>query len=376
MRIAITLFIVLLLNIGLIGQTVITSASFPAPGDVLKTLTAARPAGDFIGGSGAAQTWNFSNLTAQSSSEEEFLDLAGAEFDSLFVNATTYLSLGLGEGESFYQSSATTFSFLGFGGIDFVGLGFGSNLVYTDPFVERRAMSYQEGERFSTSTSTLARVSIDDLPDAIADSLLSQSPFPFDSIGVGISNEREDVIDAWGTVMIPGGSFDVIREKRVAMSNTVIEVKLPFIGWSDISGLIGFGGGDTTITYQYISNDAKEPIATVTMSNDESEVESVEFKDMGVITVGTHFVEEQAFEFTVSPNPSNGPVMVEISDLPIGDYQLVVYDLNGKILKNESFQSDNQFNYQFDNFTSGTYFFTLKNAKGQQIATEKLMINK
>ncbi len=374
MRIAITLFIVLLLNIGLIGQTEITSASFPEPGDVLKTLTAARPAGDFIGGSGADQTWDFSNLTAQFAAEEEYLDLAGAEFDSLFVNATTFQSLG--QGESFYQASATEFSFLGFGGVDFIGLGFGSNLVYTDPFVERRAMTYQAGERFSTSTSTLARVSVDDLPAAIADSLLAQSPLPFDSIGVGISNEREDVIDAWGTVMIPGGSFDVIREKRVAMSNTVIEIKAPFIGWFDISGLIGFGGGDTTITYQYISNDAKEAIAVVTMTNDESDVQSVEFKDMGVITVGTYFVEEQTFEFKVSPNPSNGPVLVEISDLPTDDYQLMIYDLNGKILNKEAFKSAGNFNYQLDNFTSGTYFFSLKNSKGQQIATEKLILKR
>lgn len=374
MRIAITIFIGLIIQIGLIGQTVITSASFPASGDVLKTLTAAQPSGDFIGGSGADQTWDFSNLTAQFAAEEEYLDLGEADFDSLFVNATTFQSLG--QGEAFYQSTATEFSFLGFGGVDFIGLGFGSNLVYTDPFVERRAMTYQEGERFSTSTSTLARVSIDDLPDAIADSLLAQSPFPFDSIGVGISNEREDVIDAWGTVMIPGGSFDVIREKRTAYSNTVIEIKLPFIGWSDISALIGFGGADTTITYQYVSEDSKEPVAIVTMTNDESEVQSVEFKDMGVITVGTHFIEEQAFNFTVAPNPTNGPVTVEITDLPIGNYQLSVYDINGKVLKNESFKTAGNFNYQLSNFTSGIYFFSLKNAKGQQIATEKLILKR
>ena len=376
MRIAITLIMGLVMHIGLIGQTVITNASFPEPGDVLKTLTAARPVGDFIGGSGANQTWDFSNLTAQFEAEEEYLDLAGAEFDSLFLNATTYQSLGFGQGEAFYQSSDTEFSFLGFGGIDFVGLGFGSNLVYTDPFVERRAMTYQEGERFSTSTSTVSRLSIDDLPEALADSLLAMSPFAFDSIGVGISNEREDVIDAWGTIMIPGGSFDVIREKRIEYSSTVIEIKVPIFNWFNITDLIGFGGLDTTTTYQYISNDAKEPIAIVTMSNDESDVQSVEFKDMGVITVGTHFIDEQAFEFTVSPNPTDGPVTVSITDLPKGDYQLAVYDLNGKILKNEAFKSDTNFNYQFTNLASGTYFFSLKDAKGQQIASEKLIIKR
>jgi len=375
MRLAITFFLFSIINIGLIGQTEITNASFPEPGDVLKTLTAARPAGDFIGGSGADQTWNFSNLTAQFEAEEEYLDLAGAEFDSLFLNATTYLSLQ-GQGEAFYESTDTEFSFLGFGGIDFIGLGFGSNLVYTDPFVERRAMTYVEGERFSTATSTLARVSIDDLPDAIADSLLAMSPFQFDSIGIGISNEREDVIDAWGTIMIPGGSFDVLRERRVELSSTAIEIKVPILGWFDISGLIGFDGVDTTTTYQYISNDSKEAIAIVTVSNDESEVQSVEFKDMGVITVGTHFIEDQAFEFTITPNPTNGPVTVEISDLPIGDYQLLVYDLSGRILKNEAFRTTGNFNYQFDGFSNGTYFLSLKNSKGQQIATEKLFLNK
>ena len=368
MRSKFTFILVFTINMSLFAQTEITSASFPEAGDVLKTLTLDDPniPADFRAELDA--NWDFSDLTANGAFEEIYLDIAEAQFDSLFPEATTFQG-GDGFGETYFRGTDTEFAFLGFAGTDLTGLGFGSDLVYSSPYVIRRAMSFVLGDQFFTSTQAISRIGVTDLPDFLQDSLLANIPIPIDSIGVGVTLERSDFTDAWGKVSIPGGTFDVIRMKSTETTNTVIEVKVPIFGWQDISGFLGGGGGpgfggiDTTVTYQYISNDAKEPILVLTLNNDETEVEEAQFKDLGVVTVGTHFIEETPFEFTISPNPTDGPVVVEISDLPFGEYQLVLFDLNGKIIQKDAILGENNYrnNYQFDHLTAGTYFFTLKN---------------
>ena len=365
------------------AQTEITNASFPEAGDVLKTLILDNPniTADFQAELDA--NWDFSNLTADDVAEEMYSDVADAAFAAKFPEATTF-QVEDGFGEAFFKGTDTEFSFLGFAGTDLTGLGFAADLVYSTPYVQRRAMAFRLGDQFNTSTEATSRLSTSDLPDFLQDSLLANIPIPIDSIGVGISIERSDFTDAWGKVSIPGGTFDVLRVKSTEMTNTVIEVKVPILGWQDISGLLGggggpdFGGADTTITYQYLSNEAKEPILVLTLNNDETEVVEAEFKDMGVITVGTHFIDAQPFEFTISPNPTNGPVVVEISDLPFGEYQLSLFDLNGKMIQKEIISGENNYKngYDFNRLTQGTYFLSLKNQNGQTIATEKFILKK
>ena len=368
------------------AQTEITNASFPVAGDVLKTLILDNPniTADFQAELDA--NWDFSNLTADDVFEEMYSDIADAEFAAMFPEATTFQGED-GFGEAFFKGTDTEFSFLGFAGTDLTGLGFGADLVYSTPYVVRRAMSFRLGDQFTTSTEARSRVAVSDLPDFITDSLLSMSPVPIDSMGIGLSIDRNDFTDAWGKVAIPGGTFDVIRQKSTEITNTIIEVKVPIFGWQNLAELLGglggggdfgFGGSDTTITYQYLSNDAKEPILVLTLDNEETEVVSAEFKDMGVITVGTHFIDEQPFEFTISPNPTNGPVVVEISDLPFGEYQLVLFDLNGKMIQKEIILGENNYKngYDFNHLTQGTYFLSLKNKNGQTIATEKFILSK
>lgn len=381
MRSTITLFFVFMMNIGLIAQTEITSESFPVPGDVLRVLTLSNPdiPADFMAELNAE--WEFSNLTADGVFEETYLDIADAEFAAMFPEATTFQAQA-GFGEGFFRSTDTEFSFLGLAGSDLTGLGFGTDLVYSNPFVERRAMSFRLGDQFTTSADARSRLAVDELPDFLLDSLLANSPVPIDSIGIGISITRSDFVDAWGTVSIPGGTFDVIRQKSTELTETIVEVRVPIFGWQNLADLLGggfgFGGADTTITYQYLSNDAKEPILELTLNNDETEVISAAFKDLGVVTVSTHFIDETPFEFTISPNPSQGPIAVEIADLPSGEYQLVLFDLSGKLIKRENLQVNGVLrnNYQFDTLAEGTYFFSLKNQTGQTIATEKFVIIK
>lgn len=125
----------------------------------------------------------------------------------------------------------------------------------------------------------------------IPDTLFTGIPFIPDSIRIRINTKRLDVVDGYGTCTIPGGAYPVLRLKRSEYTTTNLDVLVPFLGWTDVSGFLGGAGGggignfigtDTTNTYRFYSGTEKEEIAVVTASNDWSNAETIRFKDNGV----------------------------------------------------------------------------------------------
>jgi dihydroorotate dehydrogenase len=50
------------------------------------------------------------------------------------------------------------------------------------------------------------------------------------------------VVDGYGTCQIPGGTYPVLRQKRTDYTTTALDVLVPFLGWVDLSTIIGGGG--------------------------------------------------------------------------------------------------------------------------------------
>lgn len=364
------------------AQTEITSASFAQPGDVLKTTFTTQADASFVNDGGEDQTWDFSSLRGDIKQEIEYFSPADATSANLIPDATCVQFLGQGGGEQYFEATSQHFAALGIIGGNTTGLGFVSNTIYEDPYILRRAMTYRAGDILTTEAKATVRLSLSDLPSIISDSLGSIGGGLIDSIGFGVELNRRDVIDGWGTLKIPGGSYDVLRETRREERKTVIEAKAPFVGWIDVTEIaieaIGDAGNfanDTTFTQIYLSDEAKEPIAVVTLSDDMQSASSVEFKDNGV--TGTHIItDDGVIEMSVTPNPATGPINVTFENLPKGDYQVGLYDLNGKLLRNQSFSSSKNITLteSRDALQSGIYFISLKSANGTLLATEKLVI--
>lgn len=364
------------------AQTEITSTSFAQPGDVLKTTFTTQVDASFVNDGGENQTWDFSSLRGDIKQEIEYFSPADATGANLIPDATCVQFLGQGGGEQFFEATTEHFAALGIIGGNTTGLGFVSNTIYDKPYIIRRAMTYRAGDILTTEAKATIRLSLDDLPAFIADTIGSVAGGFIDSIGFGVELNRRDVIDGWGTLKIPGGTYDVLRETRREERRTIIEVKVPFLGWQDVTGVatgaIGSAGNfanDTTFTQVYLSNEAKEPIAAVTLSDDMQSAFSVEFKDNGV--TGTHIItDDGVIEMSVTPNPATGPINVTFENLPKGDYQIGLYDLKGKLLRNQLFSSSKNITLteSRDALQSGIYFISLKSTNGTLLATEKLVI--
>lgn len=77
-------------------------------------------------------------------------------------------------------------------------------------------------------------------------------------------------------------------------------------------------------------------------------------------------------KLSFGPNPFREQSILHIEGADFQEYQLLLFDLQGRLVKQAQFQS-NTYNLHRSDLTNGSYFFQL-HADGQQIATGKLMV--
>jgi hypothetical protein len=199
-----------------------------------------------------------------------------------------------------------------------------------------------------------------------------------------------DVVNAYGQVILPNFAqpFDVLRVKRTEYTTTGIDLKIPFLGWVDLSSLLGGGGGgnvgnfigtDTTVTYRFYANDVKEEVAVLTLSNDESELTNIRFKasetsdteELTSLAPGSPYV--SAF-----PNPAIDWVRFDYYNLPEDNYNLKIYSLIGNPVwdKNYRLSGTKNLRLELDDFKKGTYLYSFSDSKGKVITTKRLVVVK
>ena len=192
-------------------------------------------------------------------------------------------------------------------------------------------------------------------------------------------------VDAWGSMAIPEGTFEVLRERRFEENDTRLEAKIGFLDWTDVTDLLGNLGGmgvfgvDTTITYRFLSDVSKEPIAIATVdNNDETVVTAVQYKSSD-ITLSSNAVRDTGKPGVFAyPNPAIDFVRFEFNELVVGNYKLKIFNILGSEVWSDSFYIRNNRTMKFDlsDLEKGTYLYSLVNDAGKTIATKRLMILK
>lgn len=356
-----------------IGQVTVTNATFPVTGDTLRTATDLTPSNIEITAAGGPFDWDFTSLSVGTQAEAVFLDASEGNVFNEIPNATHVVVDELLGGESYFRVSSDQVEFLAANGEDPAGFGIGAIFRFTPPIVQRRApMMFPSNN--STTSSLFIGFAWDSLPPILTDSI----PLPItpDSIRLNIVNERNDFVDAYGTLSIPGGTYDVLREKRTTYTETRVEAKVPLFGWQDVTDLLGGFGGigmDTTITYDYFSNTEKEVIATVTVDVNDNAT-SVTFKDNGLLSSDETVLEDQP-TVMVTPNPTNDIAYFNFDHFQDANYDLVIYNLSGAPVHSGQLsvigQQSKSINISL--LPAGPYFYLLKNENGAIVFSGKLI---
>jgi hypothetical protein len=88
--------------------------------------------------------------------------------------------------------------------------------------------------------------------------------------------------------------------------------------------------------------------------------------------LGTEEFDAKKATMQVFPNPAQNEVTISWAGL--SDGQVSICDLNGKVLKTQSFRQAERLTVALEGFAAGHYLLTRKDAEGIQMETETLII--
>ncbi len=362
------------------AQITITAATFPAVGDTFKIAFDLDPANiQPATPPGGNQLWDFSSLEISQTDQVVYQPSAAGVHSMSFPGAD--LAVISANRETYYNITSDQMQVMGYAGGDPTNLGIQVTANYNPVVVERRApMNFFDINQQSTNLTL--PFDADQLPAA----LLAALPIVPDSIRVRISTSRLDVIDAWGTCQIPGGAYPVLRQKRTDYTSTAVDAKVPFLGWIDLSTLLGGGGGttignfigtDTTVTFRFYSGTEKQEIAVATMSNDLSTVESVRYLNNETVAASEAGAPGSA-NIQAFPNPAVERVRFDCTNLPAEEYTLKIFNIIGKVVWKQNYviTGNRSVTLELEDFRKGTYLYSLIDSKGNIIGTKRLVVLK
>ncbi len=357
------------------AQITVTNTTFPAVGDTLHFAFDRSPNVNAFTPPGGDQNWDFSSLNADITQQQIFTSPATGTGSASFPDANLlYLN---GTIENYLQVTNQEVRTLGYYGADPVGIGFNAAFRYGPPIVERRS-PINFFDINSVSSGLLLPVSAADIPGTI----VNQLPVRPDSLRIRIAINRLDVVDAWGNVTIPGGTYPVLREKRTQYREARLDAKVPPLGWLDITDVaiqsLGLTtlGVDTTVTYNFYNNVSKEPIAIVTLANDQATPVLVQYKSNALTTDVTQ-LESEMPQVSAFPNPASGKVNLRLNNIKPGEYQVNVHNVLGmEVLRKNCQIPSAQFEMELDvsKLGAGTYWYSLLDDRGIVLVSRQLVV--
>lgn len=366
---AFSLFFVLAAGVNSHAQITITNTVFPAAGDTLRYAFGAQ-AGAFamvVTPPGGNQVWDLSGLqSTQTWNQVMKSPQSGTAFSSFPGASAMYNPFG-STTEAYVKVSTNTVRQMGYFGSDPTGIGLNLVFKYGGSLDDTWApMNFFDIHQGSGSISTTFSSNIVPAP------ILDQLPIVPDSLRLRIATTRLDVVDAWGTMQIPGGSFEVLRKKQTDYRETRMDAKVPFLGWLDVTdialqsaGIAGLGV-DTLVSYHFLNNQSKESIAICTLNGAQDDIATIQYKSLN--TTGIFTPESADYTIHAYPNPATDLLQLQASGVPNGACQLFFLDASGKavsrsVLELSSDQLDQS--VPVGQLTPGVYWCRLQFANGQ-----------
>ncbi len=362
------------------AQITLTAAGyFPNAGDSLRTVTATPQTTARIvmtPASATQQTWDYTALRSTPLiNVQKFFDAAtDTAMQRAFPGVDLVTKQGVGQTQTAcYNKTLTRFELMGYKGVALQGLNLALNPAFTPSIPMRRApLIYNTGNN-NLRYAFLLPFAANILPD----SLLNLLPVRPDSLRIDFASIRTDKVDAWGTLKIPGGTFDVLRERRFTIDETRIEMKVNLLRiWVDITPILfntpqGNPSRDTTISYYFWSNTAKEPIAVATVKGLTDSASSIDYKYFLVSPVENAVSNDSKIK--LYPNPVSSAFYLDLE--PAGQFVLTLNDATGKVLWKQNIESAGHQTIQIpvNHLPDGMYWGVLHDATGQRVFAKPIL---
>jgi hypothetical protein len=368
------------LYLGASAQITISNTVFPSAGDSLSYTTDNQPGNlDVATPPGGNQVWDFSTLSGNQHAKTYYKQASLGVHVSAFPGAE--LVVITPASEAYYNVTSTKFEAMGAAGATPQSLGVSVIARNNPAMLERYApMNFFD---IKQQTSSL------NIPFLLPDTLKQGPLAAVDSVRARVTTQSTDVIDAWGTCIIPGGSYPVLRQKHTQYTTRGFDVQIklgPFLSWIDLSTFLGSSGlgnlggllgTDTSVAYRFYTDSQKEIIASATMKKDLSGVQTIQYKE-NTVTAAEEPDSPGTASIQAFPNPAVDWVRFNCANLPVDDYTLKVFNILGRVVWKDNFHvsGTKSITLELDNFRKGTYLYSLIDGKGNIIGTKRLLVLK
>jgi len=367
----ILLLVFILLTGNSYAQITVTDTDISYVGDILYQAHDANPGTVInIGFTGLNQSWDFSSLQEASSNTVFFISPIGTNYESQYPGANLCMDdNGL---LSYYNKTST--------GVFMHGVGdtvFNSPALFY-PLPLTYGINLSDGPILVIDTAIAGPFLSAAIPPSTVAALTNGIANRADTALIEIINTTEFSVDASGTLIIPLGTFDVLRLKRVQTTNSILHVycsdtisglgtwvnNVPF---SSIPFLAGLSNNEIEYKYQWITNDISVEflLAEIIVDDLDNIINGVSFQTSAS---ASNITENKLDMVNIFPVPTTDFVTIELLNNKQVFVQLV--DVFGKIVLAESLQYTTQLDMSV--FAKGIYYLSLKTE--EQSVTKKIIV--
>lgn len=346
------------------AQITITTSDMPLVNDTIRYSVANPTTTLDLSITGANQWWDYSSLTSTSQRIDTFFSVTSTPtaYQFYFNNSILYASH-----KASYALRGQDITFP-----PIVPIPISFTEVFN--FVKNSTSKYENvgfGSKISGFPNSTRKNPIDveyEFPLDYSDTSYSASEF---SINIptlayyGQTMERENIVDGWGTLTLPMGTYNVLRVKSILTK--VDTIFLDTLGFG-----VTFPRPEET-EYKWLANGMSTPILKVITNL--GIISSIEYqdtlpvvgiKDLNVINIVSIF-----------PNPTKEFVQVIFNSKDAGNLAYSIKDVNGKLILSKNFNANigkNVFVIDLRNnqLTKGIYFVEL--LMNSQLFTQKLVV--
>jgi hypothetical protein len=366
--------VLLVISTSLPAQITVTNTTFPVAGDTLKmaidytpgTIGSITPPG--------TQNWDFTGLQVEGTQNTIYRPASEGSMAAQVPGATLFTAPS-SNSEEYYKVTSTTVELMAYNGPDPYGIGVNGLFEYNPPLAERWApLNFFDIRQ--ASSGILRGFKSSEFPPGF----LSTMPVSADSFRYRISISLLAVVDAWGSMSIPGGTYDVLREKRTFYRESRMDAKVPPLGWLDVTDVVIQNAGitalgvDTIVSYHFYNDVSKEPIAIVTLDNNQAFATQIMFKNTTVVN-GLTEASAAIPSVTVLPNPVSDEAVFSFKNFAPDGYRLAIFDKSGRLTMEKSLllNSVQTERVNLAGLSPGMYFYSVFNENKRVICRGKLV---
>ncbi len=335
------------------GQITISSADLSHSGDQFVISTGIAFSGMDPALTGANYTWDYSLLTSASQTIDTVFDEAstGSLLSLYFIdngfnpnrsnqcrhgNSFTAGQVNVSDVWDFFYNSSSSFTQPGYGAIV---NGAPLPIAFTP-----KDIIYEFPLTYNASNVSISGYTLD-LTSTLG-------------IYYSVEKTRSNLVDGWGTVTTPYGTFDALR-----MMSTIVEVDSFYID------SLGFGFATppiTTVEYKWLSTGKGVPVLQINTAVGGITT-SISYLD-SMQTTATNEIQSAISEITLFPNPVSKELFVKYNVLSKGNFFIEIYSAAGKLITSEQEEKNvtgelkiKKIDLEKYNLKAGNYFLRLRN---------------